>query len=98
MLFLNNTAQSAEHVKPGKENMQGADGFEAKMRLVLELRTDPVNRERRHLCVVKGNYLPANTKGESYVLHFDERTFTYSNTDERYPFALLVRPEIKDKK
>ena len=32
-------------------------GFEGKMRLVMELRSDFLDETKRHLCIVKGIYL-----------------------------------------
>ena len=43
------------------------------------------------MCIVKGNYLPANYKRESFVLQFDEPNFHFTNTGERVPFELLVK-------
>ncbi len=61
------------------------------MRLVIELRADLLDPSLRHLCIVKGNYLPASYKKESYVLQFDEGNFVFSNTGERMPFEMLVK-------
>ena len=66
------------------------------MRLVIELRADLLNPLHRHLCIVKGNYLPASHKKESYVLQFDEQNFVFSNTGERMPFELLVKQTDTD--
>ena len=57
----------------------------------MELRADPINIHFRHLCIVKGNYLPASMKKESYVLEFNEDLFTFSFTGERTPFDMLVK-------
>ena len=57
----------------------------------MELRADPMNIHYRHLCMVKGNYLPANMKKESYVLEFNEDLFTFCFTGERTPFEMLVK-------
>ncbi len=66
------------------------------MRLVIELRADLLNPQNRHLCIVKGNYLPASYKRESYVLQFDEQNFVFSNTGERMPFELLIKQTDTD--
>lgn len=99
VLFLHHTGKRTENLEPSKNNLLSGQGFEAKMRLVIELRVDLVNPNKRHLCIVKGNYLSAKHKKESYVLNFDEETFTYSNTGERTPFELLVKkqPENHEK-
>jgi len=91
ILFLHHTAKRTENFEPSKNNLLSGQGFEAKMRLVMELRQDLMNPAYRHLCIVKGNYLPASFKRESFVLQFDESCFTFTNTGERVPFELLVK-------
>jgi RecA-family ATPase len=95
-LFLHHTGKRTENFEPSKNNLLSGQGFEAKMRLVIELRADPSNPLHRHLCIVKGNYLPASYKKESYVLQFDEQNFVFSNTGERMPFELLVKQTDTD--
>ena len=91
VMFLHHCGKRTEHEKtPSKHNLLGSQAFEAKMRLVLELRSDMDNPNMKHLCVVKGNYLPANYKNESFVLAFSEN-MTFSDTRERTPFELLVK-------
>jgi len=96
ILFLHHTGKRTENFEPSKNNLLSGQGFEAKMRLVIELRADLLNPLHRHLCIVKGNYLPASYKKESYVLQFDEQNFVFSNTGERMPFELLVKQTDTD--
>lgn len=97
-LFLHHTGKRTENFEPNKNNLLSGQGFEAKMRLVIELRADPARADQRHLCIVKGNYLAAEHKRESYVLNFDPDTFTFKETDERTPFEMLAKkPEDDDK-
>lgn len=91
IMFLHHTGKRTEDKEPSKNNLLSGQGFEAKMRLVIELRADPMNPNYRHFCIVKGNYLPADMKRESYVLEFDENTFSFTNTGERTPFELLIK-------
>lgn len=91
ILFLHHTGKRTENFEPSKNNLLSGQGFEAKMRLVIELRADLMNPNQRHLCIVKGNYLPARYKKESFVLDFNEQNFTFSNTGDRTPFELLVK-------
>jgi RecA-family ATPase len=87
-VFLHHTGKRTEALEPSKHNLLGSQGFEAKMRMVAEIRTDPNDPAKRHLCIVKGNYLDKTHKSESYVLSFDENLlFTY--TGERKPFDEL---------
>jgi hypothetical protein len=74
---------------PSKHNLLGSQAFEAKMRLVLELRSDVADKTVKHLCCVKGNYLSADYKTESIKLLFSE-FLTFRETGERVPFESLV--------
>lgn len=93
VLFLHHTGKRTENLEPSKNNLLSGQGFEAKMRLVMELRADPMNANYRHLCIVKGNYLPRAMKTESYVLQFSEQSFTFNSTGERTPFEFLVKQQ-----
>jgi RecA-family ATPase len=93
VLFMHHTGKRTEEQKPSKNNLLGSQGIEAKMRVVLELRLDRRNSQLRHLCILKGNYLPQELKNSSYVLHFDEN-LVFHNTNERRSFnELLKRPD-----
>lgn len=92
ILFLHHTGKRTEDREPSKNNLLGGQGFEAKMRVLFELRADFTAKNIRHLCVVKGNYISAEYKRESFVLEFDETTLTFKNTFERVEFAKLVKP------
>jgi archaellum biogenesis ATPase FlaH len=93
-IFLHHTGKRTEMHPPSKDNLLGSQGFEAKMRLVMELRKDYRDPSKRHLCIVKGNYIEEKDKGDSYVLSFDEK-MRYSILNERVPFHLLVKPDVK---
>ncbi len=98
IIFLHHTGKRTDDLAPSKHNLLGSQGFEAKMRLVIELRTDQVEPDKRHLCIVKGNYLSKEYKTESYILHFDEN-MTFDNTGERRPFEELTpMSQVKEKK
>lgn len=100
-LFLHHTGKRTEMFPPNKNNLLGGQGLEAKMRLVLELRADLMEPSKKHLCIVKGNYLPSNFKKESYVLDFEESQLLFTNTEQRTPFEFLAKKdetsELKDK-
>ena len=88
VLFLHHTGKRTESLAPSKHNAIGSQGFEAKMRLMMELRQDPERHDIRHLCVVKGNYLSAQYKHDSFELRFTP-ALNFEATGERVPFALL---------
>ena len=87
-IFLHHTGKRTEMLTPSKHNAIGSQGFEAKMRLMMELRPDPERHDIRHLCIVKGNYLPSEYKHDSFELRFDQN-LNYTATGERVPFAQL---------
>lgn len=95
ILFLHHTGKRTDDEQPGKHQLLGSQGFEAKMRVVAMLVKDPSDPERRHLCVVKGNYLPHEVKAESFVLYFDEfQNFHF--TGERVPLTELQSPKSRN--
>lgn len=91
IVFLHHTSKRTENLPPSKNNLIGSQGFEGKMRLVIELRKDFQNPSShlRHFCIVKGNYVPEDYKNRSYVLHFSDH-FTFENTGQRVPFENLA--------
>lgn len=90
ILFLHHIGKRTESMVPDKSNVIGSQAFEAKMRLLIELRTDPIVPHLKHLCVLKGNYLPVHCKRDSFELKFDENML-FSRTGNRVPFDKLVK-------
>lgn len=93
-IFLHHTGKRTEMLPPSKDNLLGSQGFEGKMRLVIELRKDNSTPSKRHLCIVKGNYITEEFKKESYVLEFTEKMI-FIKTAERKPFSTLLSPAFK---
>ena len=87
-IFLHHTGKRTESLAPSKHNAIGSQGFEAKMRLMMELRPDPERHDIRHLCIVKGNYLSNDYKHDSFELRFTD-ALNFEATGERVPFARL---------
>ena len=94
-LWNHHTKKGSQAFVPDKDNVLGSQSFEAKMRLVCLVRPDLVEDNRRHLCFVKGNYLPPEHKNESYVIEHDENMY-FKATGEREVFENL-RVEVKAK-
>lgn len=88
IIFLHHTGKRTDDSTPSKHNLLGSQGFEAKMRVVVELRTDKRDSSKKHFCIVKGNYLTNEQKRESYVLQFSEN-MTFHSTGERVPLDYL---------
>lgn len=94
--MLHHTSKRSEELEPNKNNAIGSQGIEAKARFVAELRLDKNNPALRHLCIVKGNYLPAEEKTKSYVLEMDEN-LCFDFTGDRVDFKDLIATEKKSK-
>jgi archaellum biogenesis ATPase FlaH/DNA-binding transcriptional ArsR family regulator len=90
IIILHHVGKRREDFEPSKHNLLGSQAFEAKMRLVLELRSDHLEASKKHLCVVKGNYLGSEFKTESFVLQFDSDSLTFNNTGDRVLFEHLT--------
>lgn len=96
IIFLHHTGKGKENGAPSKNNLLGSQGIEAKMRIVMELKNDKVEANVKHLCIIKGNYLPQDAKNESFKLRFTEN-MVYENTGDRIPFENLKRSDDAEK-
>lgn len=72
IIFLHHTGKRTELGSPSKNNIIGSQGFEAKMRVVLDLRKQD-GSSNRLFQVTKGNYLPESQKSKSMELLFNEK-------------------------
>jgi len=90
IIFLHHTGKRTETLEPSKNNVIGSQGYEAKMRLLLELRPDYVDNSKRHLCILKANYIPKHLKDKSYVLNFSEN-MVFANTGDRVNLGDLAK-------
>ncbi|NQU33016.1 MAG: AAA family ATPase [Bacteroidetes bacterium] len=88
-IFLHHTGKRTEELPPSKNNLLGSQGIEGKARQVIELRRDPSDNNFRHLCIVKGNYLPDGMKEKSFKMKFNS-DLTFSMTKERTDFSELT--------
>lgn len=80
ILFCHHTSKSSKDEGPNKHNLLGSQAIEAKSRVTIELREDPVgNEDKRHMFITKGNYLPAEVKDEGYELTFIDMIFERTN-------------------
>lgn len=88
-VVLNHVGKRTERNQPSKHNSLGSQGFEAKMRMLAEIRLDQQEDNKRHLCIVKGNYIPNSQKTKSHVLKMNQDTLWFTNTGERTQFSEL---------
>jgi len=73
--------KGAEKLAPDKSNLLGSQAYEAVARVVMEMRKDPDDISKSHLCVVKHNYAKPEETTLSYEHSFnsDSQTFSYNN-------------------
>jgi RecA-family ATPase len=70
IVFLHHTGKRTELGSPSKNNIIGSQGFEAKMRVVWDLRKQD-GSSSRFFQITKGNYLPESRKSKSMELLFN---------------------------
>lgn len=78
IVLLHHLKKSAQG-QPTKNQLNGSQAFEAKMRAVLILsKKEDYSSEERYLQLVKGNYSSSETKKKVQVLEFNESTLTFN--------------------
>jgi len=92
IIFNHHCGKKNDYRPPHKDNLLGSQGFESSMRTVIELRKDFNTPSRRHLCIVKGNYLSEDFKNSSFMLEFNFED-GFSNTGQRVIFERLVKSD-----
>lgn len=83
IMFLHHIGKRTNYNAPSKDSIIGSQGFEAKMRSVLELRPNFNNDSQIDLWVLKSNFLEAQHKKNSYVLNFSSSDLMFTNTGRR---------------
>lgn len=100
ILFAHHIRKTGENTAPSKLNALGSQAFEAKMRVLIELRRSKRNKDLLHLCIVKGNYLPNDYKQQSFDLQTDSDmnfTATGGRTElSEINFYLPVIPPVNE--
>ena len=82
IVFIHHIGKRTISYDPSKNSIIGSQAFEAKMRVVLELRPNPNSKDLKDLWILKGNFLSADYKTKSYILKFD-KDLIFTNTDTR---------------
>lgn len=80
ILFLHHTGKKTDKFSASKNNALGSQAFEAKMRVMLELKHHPHNDMQRTLTITKGNYISTEIKKYSKVLDFNEENLLFTDT------------------
>ncbi|WP_223032687.1 AAA family ATPase [Hanstruepera marina] len=99
ILFLHHIGKRTQTKTPSKDNIIGSQAFEAKMRVVLELRPNIHKPNLIDLWILKSNFLEPKYKQNSYVLELNEN-LCFKNTNlrnSRYSEAKSNNPELIEK-
>ena len=81
ILFLHHISKGKDRTKPSKDSVIGSQGFEAKMRILFELRPDLNNKKQVNLWVLKANFLDSKFKSKGHNLNFNSELI-FENTGE----------------
>jgi DNA-binding CsgD family transcriptional regulator/archaellum biogenesis ATPase FlaH len=99
VILLTHVSKGKQDKGASKNNILGSMAIEAKARLAIEYKKDPdpMRSDIRHVCIVKGNHLPPEMKGESFEVVRDPDSFKISPTGHRVPVEMLAKqPMYKD--
>lgn len=99
VILLTHVSKGKQDGGASKNNILGSMAIEAKARLAIEYKKDPdpMRSDIRHVCIVKGNHLPPEMKGESFEVVRDPDSFKISPTGHRVPVEMLAKqPMYKD--
>jgi hypothetical protein len=88
IIFLHHISKRSEFNAPNKNSVIGSQSFEAKCRLVLEIREDNSDSKIRHLCLIKANYISKEEKMTSYDLTLNDN-LVFENEGTRTPLSML---------
>lgn len=79
ILFLHHTGKRTDKFSASKDNVLGSQAFEAKMRVLLELKPYPNDKNKRTLTITKGNYVSSEIKKYAKILYFDETNLLFED-------------------
>lgn len=82
IIFLHHIGKNTQKNTPSKDSIIGSQAFEAKMRVVIELRPSSYKENCKDLWVLKANFLDNSFKTKSYVLEMNE-DLIFKETGER---------------
>jgi RecA-family ATPase len=99
ILFLHHIGKNTMRATPSKDSIIGSQAFEAKMRVVVELRPNQHKQNLKDLWVLKANFLDSSHKTKSYVLEVNDNMIFSSNGDRSGKGKSFKsnNPEIKAK-
>lgn len=99
ILFLHHIGKNTMRSTPSKDSIIGSQAFEAKMRVVVELRPNQYKQNLKDLWVLKANFLDSSHKTKSYVLEVNDDMIFSSNGDRSGKGQSFKsnNPQMKDK-
>lgn len=99
ILFLHHIGKNTLRSAPSKDSIIGSQAFEAKMRVVLELRPNRFKTNYKDLWVLKANFLDATQKARSHVIEMNENLIfeATGQRSEKIQTSKSANPLLKDK-
>ena len=98
ILFLHHTGKRTDKYTASKDNVLGSQAFEAKMRVLIELKQYPNEDSKRTLTITKGNYISSQIKKQSKVLRFDEDKLLFFNEGQILTSSIATLGKTYSKK
>lgn len=81
-VFLHHTGKRTSNLAASKDNVLGSQAFEAKMRVLLELKAHHLETNKRSLHITKANYLSSRMKSTAKILSFNENDLLFEKVTE----------------
>ena len=98
IVFLHHIGKWQENNAPSKNALVGSQTLEAISRACFLFVKDKSEKDIRHLCIVKHNYIGSEYKSNSIELRMDSESFTFQPTGNRVPFEQLTESSRYKKK
>ncbi|MDD7913185.1 AAA family ATPase [Polaribacter ponticola] len=95
VVFLHHTGKRTQNNKPSKDSIIGSQAFEAKMKVVLEIRSNSKSHNLKDLWVLKSNFLENDQKNQSHILNFSN-DLTFSNTGQKGSKSIKAKSNNKE--
>ena len=93
ILFLHHTRKASENAEPSKNNSLGSQSIEAKVRMLVEIRSNKIDQQIKHFCVVKANYLGSEYKNQAFNIKMTDN-LTYVSLGTKTHFDKLNSNEV----
>jgi RecA-family ATPase len=98
VLIVHHIGKGKEKQGASKSHLLGSVGIEGKARQVIILSQPDLHSSKRHLSIVKGNYVSVEDKKKTIVLDFDSKTLTYNKSEVMYKVGEDIPKQKQTKK